>query len=199
MDEALKNWSPLTVHQIAEAFAGAGFPWWIAGGFAIELAVGKRLRAHGDIDVLILRDAEGAAFDFLAGWDCWAVTSPGVLQPWSEAQTLSRPIHDVWCRKNADDDWRFQVMVDEQVGNRWQSRRNAQISMPLSDLTRHSTDKIPYLTPEAQLFYKAKTQRPKDEIDFEAAVETLSCVQRQWLSKAITMCYGEDHSWLARI
>ncbi|MFF9097395.1 nucleotidyltransferase domain-containing protein [Streptomyces sp. NPDC014802] len=31
-------------------FAGADFPWWIAGGYAIELAVGRELRPHGDLE-----------------------------------------------------------------------------------------------------------------------------------------------------
>lgn len=35
----------------------AGFPgpWWIAGGFAIELATGRAIRPHDDIDVGLLR------------------------------------------------------------------------------------------------------------------------------------------------
>ncbi|MFE3071090.1 nucleotidyltransferase domain-containing protein [Streptomyces sp. NPDC059247] len=34
-------------------FAEADFPRWIAGGYAIELAVGRELRAHGDLDILV--------------------------------------------------------------------------------------------------------------------------------------------------
>jgi hypothetical protein len=36
-------------------FSGLESRWWVAGGFAIELAVGHPFRSHGDIDVLLLR------------------------------------------------------------------------------------------------------------------------------------------------
>jgi hypothetical protein len=49
---------------------------------------------------------------------------------------------------------------------------------------------IPYLVPEIQLFYMSTSPRPKDQIDFDAALPLLSAAQRQWLAKAIAIVEG---------
>ncbi|WP_232836957.1 nucleotidyltransferase domain-containing protein [Lentzea terrae] len=46
-------WDPLRPAEVAGLFTGV--QWWVAGGYAIELAVGRPLRPHSDIDVLLLR------------------------------------------------------------------------------------------------------------------------------------------------
>jgi hypothetical protein len=57
---------------VAAAF-GPVFPgWWVAGGYAIELAVGYPVRAHHDIDVLLLRRDQMIVQQALAGWEWWA-------------------------------------------------------------------------------------------------------------------------------
>jgi hypothetical protein len=54
----------------------AGGPWWIAGGCAIELAVGQPVRDHADVDVLVLRRDRLAVQRALPGWD-WQAADPG--------------------------------------------------------------------------------------------------------------------------
>jgi hypothetical protein len=49
-------------------------PWWIAGGFAIELAIGRPVRDHGDIDVLVLRQ-ESSDGDWVSR------RNPGIRRP----------------------------------------------------------------------------------------------------------------------
>lgn len=199
MDKDNQLWSPLTVSDIGSIFSKAGFSWWLAGGLAIELAVGRHLRDHDDTDILILRSAEKEARAHLQDWDCWAVTSPGILRPWREIEVLGQGMHDIWCRRHATDDWRFQIMVDEHDGDMWCSRRNHQIRLPLSDFTKTGVHGIPYVTPEVLLFYKAKSPRLKDEIDFSASIGLLNSAERQWLSIAIRSSYGPNHPWLLRI
>jgi hypothetical protein len=46
------NWSPLSVEELAEICEGMPVPWWIAGGWALDLFVGRTTRAHEDMDVL---------------------------------------------------------------------------------------------------------------------------------------------------
>jgi hypothetical protein len=48
-------WEPAQPLEAAAIFAAMPCPWWIAGGFAIELAIGRPVRDHADIDVLVLR------------------------------------------------------------------------------------------------------------------------------------------------
>jgi len=46
------NWDPLPVDELAGIFHQIPIPWWIAGGVALDLFVGRTTRPHDDIDVL---------------------------------------------------------------------------------------------------------------------------------------------------
>ena len=63
---------------------------------------------------------------------------------------------------------------------------------------RTTSDGIPYLAPEIQLFYKAKNPRPKDQTDFTAVLPFLTGAQRRWLSGALSRTLGE-HPWRDRL
>lgn len=175
-------WDPLTPAEVAELFADIGVPWWIAGGYAIELAVGRPVRDHSDVDVLLLRRDQRAVHRALAGWECWAADPPGSLRPWLPGEFLPFGVHDIWCRPSTDDPWRLQLMFDESEGDEWISRRDPIVRLPIAALGRVSADGIPYLAPEIQLFYKSWAPRPKDLVDFDAALPLLSAAQRAWLA-----------------
>lgn len=191
-------WEPATPAEVAALFAGVDAPWWIAGGYAIELAVGRPVRDHSDIDVLLLRRDQLVAQQALAGWEWWAADPPGTLRPWTEGEVLPDDVHDIWCRPGPDRPWRVQLMLDEASGDTWVSRRNPRVQRPVASLGAVTDDGIPYLAPEIQLFYKAKQRRPKDEADFAAALPLLDAVQRAWLTDAITATHG-DHLWLGAL
>lgn len=190
-----RPWQPLTPQAVAEIFATADFPWWIGGGFAIEHFVGRPLRPHGDIDILVLRADCVAVRGALAAWDCWMADPPGALRPWSPGGALPPHVTDVWCRE-VGGPWRFQLMFDESEGPLWRSRRAATVTRPIAELGTRDGQGIPFLAPEVQLFYKAKAPRPKDEIDFAAAWPLLRQPQQAWLKRAIVMAYGEGNAWL---
>ncbi|MGB3027832.1 nucleotidyltransferase domain-containing protein [Paradevosia shaoguanensis] len=194
-----KPWSPLAPAEVATLLHDAPFPWWIAGGYAIDHFVGRTTRPHGDIDVLLLHHDHEELRKLMAGRDCWVADPPGRLRPWPLGENLAPQIHDIWCRPNPDAPWAIQFMLDDGTAGHWQSRRNAAITRPLAELGARSETGIPYLTAEIQLFYKAKSPRPKDLLDFEAALPLLADDQREWLAKAITLAYGEGHDWLKKL
>jgi hypothetical protein len=84
-------WDPAGPAEVAALFRDAGAPWWIAGGYAIELAVGRPVRAHGDIDVLVLRRDQLMVQRALAGWDWQAADPPGTLRPWRPGEQPPDP------------------------------------------------------------------------------------------------------------
>lgn len=199
MREEEKSWNPLSVDEVAHLFVGAPFPWWIAGGVALELAVGKIIRSHSDIDVFILRRDHLAVREWFTEWDCWAADPPGTLRKWPEGEELEPSVHDVWCRKTRDDDWRLQLMIDEFDGSDWVSRRNEQIRAPLKDITRTTSTGIRFIAPHIQLFYKAKNLREKDKVDFDVVVDSGIDLDVTWLRQAILNCHGDQHPWLDRL
>ncbi|HEY8982990.1 MAG TPA: amino acid transporter [Streptomyces sp.] len=192
-------WSPLPLFEVGRLLGG-GFRWWVAGGYAIELAVGRVVRPHGDVDVLLLRRDQLAAQQALDGWELWAADPPGRLRPWVQGEVLGSDVHDIWCRPGPGAPWRLQLMLDEssESGAEWMSRRDSSVRRAVASLGAVSPDGLPYLRPEVQLYYKAGDPRPKDELDFAAALAVLDGVQRGWLAEAITRTYGE-HPWHARL
>lgn len=192
------TWDPATPAEVADILAGTDRPWWFAGGYAIEFAVGRAYRDHADVDVLLLRRDQALIEEALPSWEWFAADPPGTLRPWAPGEELPAEVHDIWCRPGPDEPWRIQFMLDEAEGEDWVSRREPLVRRPLADLGRISADGLPYLAPEIQLFYKAKGLRPKDEQDFEQALPTLTQAERDWLMAVLALTHGE-HPWIRRI
>ncbi|MCG7525587.1 amino acid transporter [Streptomyces sp. OfavH-34-F] len=192
-------WEPPPLPEAVRLLAALRSPWWIAGGYAVELAVGRVFREHGDIDVLVPRDAQAEVRRALPGWDWWAADPPGTLRTWHPGETLPAAVHDLWCRPGPDEPWRLQFMLDEVDGGDWVFRRDPRVRLPLARLGRRSPEGIPYLAPEVQLLYKSRTRRPKDERDFTEALPVLDDHARAWLAETLTLVEGADHPWAARL
>ncbi|WP_329056451.1 amino acid transporter [Amycolatopsis sp. NBC_01488] len=192
------TWEPASLSEVAELFSRVRTPWWVAGGYAIELAVGHAFREHADVDVLVLRRDQLAIQEALPDWEWWAADPPGTLRPWRPGELLPEGVDDVWCRPSASAPWRIQVMLDETLGDEWVSRRNPAVRRAVADLGGVSVAGIPYLAAEVQLLAKARGTRPKDEQDFAAALPVLDSLQRAWLANALQETYGEHH-WLDRL
>ena len=52
-------WQALSVNEVVGLLSGLKIPWWIAGGYAIELFVGKKIRIA---DFTTGRPASGLLF-----------------------------------------------------------------------------------------------------------------------------------------
>lgn len=191
-------WDPLSAREVAGLMMRTDRPWLIAGGHAIDLFVGRLTREHADIDVLLLRRDQQAAHEALAGWELFAADPPGQLRPWSAGETLPVGVRDIWCRPGPEAPWKLQFMLDEADGDTWVSRRNPEVRRPLGELRHTSASGLPFLAPEVQLFYKARGQRPKDELDLSTALPHLSVTQRNWLRQALVLT-APGHAWLSRL
>ncbi|WP_050348255.1 hypothetical protein [Arsenicicoccus sp. oral taxon 190] len=154
-------------------------------------------RAHSGPSYTTLLDFTVVHRQF-PGWDVQAADPPGSLRSWKPDETLPRSVHDIWCRPSPGDPWKVQFMIDEACGQDWVSRRDSHVRLPLAGLRRTSNTGIPYVTPEVQLFYKARSPRPKDEQDFVATLPHLDPEQRTWLRRAILRS-APDHEWLGHL
>lgn len=76
------QWQPLSVREIKQIFAEAPFAWGLAGGYAIEQFLGRSIREHGDIDIVVFRDDQIRVQRWLAGWQLCAADPPKQLHPW---------------------------------------------------------------------------------------------------------------------
>ncbi|HZS93479.1 MAG TPA: amino acid transporter, partial [Chloroflexota bacterium] len=84
----LGNWEPFSPDKVAQLFRDLTVPWWVGGGWAIDLFVGRQTRAHADIDVQILRRDQLAVRRQMAGWELYAADPPGTLRLWQGLETL---------------------------------------------------------------------------------------------------------------
>jgi hypothetical protein len=182
------GWEPLSVEAVTGLLRGMDARWWIAGGWALDLHLGRQTRHHHDIDVLVLRDDLPRVRERLRGWDLHAADPPGAgrLRPWPESELLPAALHDIWCRGTPTSPWALQLMVDDTDGADWVYRRDPRIRRPVAELYGPaSAPGRPVLAPEVQLLHKSRGPRPKDVADLHAVVDSLDASRRDWLRRTL--------------
>lgn len=172
--------------------------WWVAGGYALDLFLGRATRRHDDLDVEVLRRDQDQVYDLLVnlGWDLH-IASGGRLRPW-RGEWLTASDNSLWCRSARDQPWCLQLMLAESDSHNWVFRRNPMIVRPLTTIGRCTIDGIPYLDPAIQLLFKAKHPRPKDLADFNTVLGALTGTDRMWLANTLAATHP-GHPWLARL
>ncbi len=199
----LGRWQPWSPHDVATFFASLRVPWWIAGGWAIDLFLGIQTREHEDIDVQILRRDQHAARTLFGAWDIQAALPPPrdeawPFRPWLLDEVLDLRIHDIWCRPTSTQPWALQLMIADTCDDSWRFRRTPTIVRSIAALGNTTAEGIPYIAPEIQLLYKARQHRPKDEADFSRTLPALNSERRRWLRNALTEAHPH-HPWLNQL
>jgi hypothetical protein len=179
--------APLAIATLLE---GVVAPWWIGGGWAIDLFLGRVTRAHQDVDVVILRrDQERFRRHLGPGWALVYVQRPGGGRvPWTAGQRLASPIHEIHATAPATGET-LELLLNEADGSTWHYRRDARITLPLDRLGATSRAVIPALAPEVALLYKSKDPRPTDLADLRVALPALDHAAILWLDGAV----GQAH------
>jgi len=182
------------------ALSDLGVPWYVAGGWAIDLFVDEVTRDHSDVDLVLARTDQRVAYDHLAD-RTWSMIVPhpdgltgqGTIEPWG-GEPLELPIHQIL----ADNPGRIEFLLSEIDDGLWRSRRDPEVSMPAETMAFTSADGIPYMAPEIILLYKAKHMREWDEADFETALPQMTLGPRHWLFHALEQ-EQPGHPWMARL
>ncbi|WP_329585752.1 hypothetical protein OG500_33770 [Kitasatospora sp. NBC_01250] len=186
-------WGP---SEVARRLAGIGTPWYVAGGWALDLFHGRQTRAHGDTEIGIpaagfaeVRERfPGHVFDAVGSGRIWEGAPPQALAA----------VHQTWLRDPATGDYLLDVFREPHDGDTWICRRDETIRLPYRDVIRRTPDGVPYLAPELVLLFKAKGDRPQDQADFEAAVPQLTPAQRATLADLLARVHP-GHRWLAQL
>jgi hypothetical protein len=162
----------------------------VAGGWAIDLCVGRETRPHGDIDVAVLRRDQPALQACLSAWEV-RVAHDGTLTPWVPGDWLEGRRHQFWVRRPGAEAWSFEVLLEDarSVAARddvWVYRRDPRIEMPLAQIGRTTPDGVPYLAPEIALLYKAGSSTvTRNAVDFAVTSPLLDAGGRRWLREAL--------------
>lgn len=182
--------------RVAAALERLEAPWWIAGGWALDLFLGRETRAHEDVDVVLLRRDQAALLRHFAGWDLQVAVPGEGLRPW-DGSALELPLHELWARRAPGKDWLCELLLAEADGETWVYRRDARVRLPLAQAGGVAGG-LPLLAPEIVLLYKSKGPAGKDEADFAAVEPELSAGARRWLGEAIALVHP-GHPWLGRL
>ena len=165
-------------------------PWGIAGGWALDLFIGRESRSHADIDVAILRADQQRLRSQLSGRIQKVVERQ--LADWSPTEVLALPVHEVHA--TWPDGYQLEFLLNEHdpVTHEWVFRRDGRIRRPLP--AAFALSRVPYLAPEIVLLYKAKAPSGKDDADFRTVLSYLHDDQRSWLRQALDVT-APGHRW----
>jgi hypothetical protein len=191
------KWLPLEPREAAKLLEGLSVPWWIAGGWAIDLFLGRRTRTHADTDIALLRGTEPALAGCLPSWDIQIAHEGGFI-PW-DGGPMERPYHQFLARPGAESPWATEFMLEEHADDVWVYRRDARVTLSIAALGRKTVDGVPYICPEVALLYKARGKGiERNAADFESAVAALSPKARGWLLDALLIAHP-GHAWIERL
>ncbi|MGJ8690489.1 MAG: nucleotidyltransferase domain-containing protein [Gammaproteobacteria bacterium] len=188
------NWDSASPSDAANWLSNISVSWWIAGGWALDLFLGRETRLHGDLDIGVLRRDVATVLRSLSDWETFEAKD-GALTPLVHT-TPSPGVNSLWCRRVGAKSWKFEFMLDESDGEFWLYRRDSRIRRSVSDLVHHTSSGIPYLAPEVQLLYKAKHTRSRDEADFQAVIAHLGEESRNWLRQSLVQTLP-SHPWIS--
>jgi hypothetical protein len=195
---SLWAWEPLRPDDLHPLLSSFERPWWICGGWALDLFLDRETRRHDDLDVALLRRDQLALHDLLQGWDLRYATPEHTLERW-DGRRLDPPIHGIWARRSdeATAPWTCEFLLNEDRDDHWVYRREDKVTRPLDEIGMNRSG-VPFLRPEIVLLYKSSERSPKNEVDFAAAEPHLSESAARWLRGALETCDAR-HPWLARL
>lgn len=167
----------------ARAFlADRGFDWYVCGGGAIDVFLGKQTRIHRDLDIAVFWEDRNSIVDFMlsvGGWRVFEACGGGIIhelldkqQPFEKRNLFCFTSNENRCTLESigNDRYRFGLETKEQrdftyIEFLFNQRDNEYFYLPLEIATLKrglnkallkSNAEVPYLAPEIVLFYKAR-------------------------------------------
>jgi hypothetical protein len=188
-------WEPTHPEEIAELLSGFARPWWICGGWALDLFLNRETRRHDDVDVALLRHDQLALYHHFRAWDLHYATPARILEPWDGRQ-LDLPIHGIWARRSPEPSvpWTCEFLLNEERDGEWVFRRNEAVRRPLEEIGDERNG-VPFLRPEIVLLYKSSERSPKNDTDFAVVLPRLSREASLWLRAALER-YDARNPWV---
>jgi hypothetical protein len=182
------------IGRVASLMNGFDAPWGIAGGWAIDLFLGRESRPHSDIDVAVLRDDQRQLRSHLSDGHAEKVIAHR-LSEWAAHEWLAPPVHEVHI--TWPDGFHLEFLLNEQdrAAGEWVFRRDERIRRSMAAAFVKGAH-VPYLAPELVLLYKSKAPSSKDHADLEAVLPHLEAERRSWLGEALAIT-APGHQWTA--
>jgi GrpB-like predicted nucleotidyltransferase (UPF0157 family) len=187
------------VNYVADELKDAQFDWYVCGGWALDLFLGKVDRLHHDVDVIVPRRSQLDLQKHLTGRG-WKLVTPFEkrYEIWPPHMRLDLPRHQVHAYREEQ----FIDFLLTDIEDVWHYRREPLVLRSREKMSLITESGIPYLAPELVLLFKSKNtsdhDRPKDQPDFEKTFLHLDPERRAWLYWAL-MATSPDHPWIRKL
>jgi hypothetical protein len=192
------KWEDFDPSRLSNLMHSFHAPWWVAGGRALDLWMGRQTRAHQDVDVAVLRADQKQLHEAFGEWELYYATTDHRLLPYRSDRWLEEPLHGVWVRPTSDAPWLCEFLLNEHEDQQWVYRRDPAVRRPLAEVGVLALSGVPILVPEIVLLYKAHELTQKDEADFRSALPHLTPSQKAWLLEALDEI-RPAHPWSRRL
>jgi hypothetical protein len=171
----------------------ASFPgkYWIAGGWAIDLHVGRKTREHKDVEIAIARNDQQLLLQ-LPDLSRIEYIENRTVKIW-KGQRLELPVHEMYCHFNSGHI--LEVLLNEFTAADWLYRRNTAIHLAKNKFINKNGAPLPL---EVVLLFKAKHRREKDDQDFMSAFPILGPDKKDWLRQALKT-EDQNHPWIKEL
>ena len=130
--------------QIRDLLQGFTRPWWVAGGWAVDLFLGYCTRPHKDIEkdieIALFRHDQSALQAYLSTWRLQKVAD-GRRQHWPPGERLELPIHEIHGHGRGGRT--LEILLNEHHDGRWSFRRDPRITRPMELLGGRSIHGVP--------------------------------------------------------
>ncbi|MCF4125490.1 nucleotidyltransferase domain-containing protein [Methylobacterium sp. SyP6R] len=190
-DDAWDAWSP---DELGQRLRNAAFPWYVAGGWALDVWHGEQTREHEDLEFVVLRKDVAYFRSILHELDFFTVKD-GTVEYLPPSAAVPSDVWQLWGGDLQQGCWRVDMMMEPGTPNLWIYKRDRTIRMARSDAVRVSSSGIPYLAPTHVLLFKAVHCRKKDQRDFDFFVQKFSMKENQLLSSLIKQLHP-GHRWI---
>ena len=183
----------VAVSQVVGVMQPLGVWWAVAGGWAIDLWVGRQTRDHHDVEVVVRRADQRAVWDALHDdWELLGLDPPGSgWTPWLRGSEMVPPSFQLKARASG---FEFDLFLESTTEDTWCFRRDGRIRRPINRMFSVRSG-IPIVAPEVQLLYMAKSEEPKNQHDFETVRSMLDQDASRWLRDALGLVHP-GHRWL---
>jgi aminoglycoside-2''-adenylyltransferase len=195
----VSKWDAWRPEDVVQMLAGVDAPWYVAGGWALDLFLGAERREHRDLEIAVPGERFDEVATALSGFELFVVVAGGEGIPLPDGRERLGDTHQTWVLDTAADRWRLDVFREPSAGGTWICRRDRSLRLPYSRLIQHTADGIPYALPEVILLFKAKhADEEKNERDFRDTAPRVGGERRRWLHDALEHI-DPTHAWLARL
>lgn len=196
--DARGPWLALEPAAAAPLFFALDASWWVTGGCALDLFLG-RVTAHHDLDIAVLRREQDAVRSHLAAWDLH-IYDDGALSPWTNGARLPHDRSVVWGRTAVYLPWQLELFLENTEADEWVFTPDPRVRLPLVALGLETPDGIPYVRPEVVLLYQASHagDDARRDADLAAVAPRLTTTGRGWLRDALESV-APDHRWISQL